>query len=100
VIRTVSARASDWLDDCCWGCGAEHVAAATDGWRVCADCRSELLSEPQVDPLHVARLAYWESHALRCCWRCMTRWVDPDDEVGMCASCREQLADAVRGGAA
>jgi hypothetical protein len=67
---------------------------------LCRSCRKELLAEPVVDALTLARHAYWESHALRCCWRCMTRAVEPDDEVGMCSSCREEIEVAHEEGAA
>jgi len=100
VIRTGPDAAADWLDSRCWRCGAHEHAPQADGRLLCRACRKELLSEPPVDPLGLARHAYWESHALRCCWRCMTRAVDPDDEVGMCASCREQIGRHVGEGAA
>ena len=91
---------TDWLDSCCWGCGTREVVRAADGRLLCRTCREELLAEPTVDVLGLARHAYWESHALRCCWRCMTRAVDPDDEVGMCVSCREALGLFMEEGAA
>lgn len=100
VIRTDSSSVTDWLDSCCWGCGAQEVTPEVDGRLLCRACRRELLSEAPVDPLGLARHAYWESHALRCCWRCMTRAVDPDDEVGMCPSCREQIGHSAEEGAA
>ena len=91
VIRAARSGVTDWLDTCCWGCGTEGVAHEAGGRLLCGSCRQELLSEAVADPLHLARHAYWESHALGCCWRCMTRAVDPDDEVGICSSCREQI---------
>jgi hypothetical protein len=67
---------------------------------LCRRCRHDLLAAPAVDAVGLARHAYWESHALRCCWRCMTGAVDPDDEIGMCTSCREEVARSVEEGAA
>jgi hypothetical protein len=67
---------------------------------LCRLCRQDLLAEPAVDAVGLARHAYWESHALRCCWRCMIGAVDPDDEIGMCSSCREEVAGSVEEGAA
>jgi len=74
--------------------------AGTDGLVLCRPCREDLLGEPAVDALGLARHAYWESHALGSCWRCMTRAVDPHDEIGICSSCREELARSVGEGAA
>lgn len=91
---------TDWLDSSCWGCGTDEARVGTDGLLLCRLCRQDLLAEPAVDALGLARHAYWESHALRCCWRCMTGAVDPDDEIGMCSSCREELARSVEEGAA
>ena len=100
VIRAAS-QTVDWLDSCCWACGTRRLAtAAADGVVLCRPCRRDLLAEPVVDALGVARLAYWESHALRCCWRCLTGAVDPEDDVGMCRSCREDLGAQVAEGAA
>jgi len=100
VIRTTRSMVTDWLDAYCWGCGTEDVPHRPDGRVLCGPCREDLLSEPVADPLHLAQHAYWESHALRCCWRCMTRAVDPADEVGMCPSCRDQIGHANEEGAA
>jgi hypothetical protein len=94
------SSATDWLDSCCWRCGTADVAPEVGGRLLCAACRRELLAEPVLDALGLARHAYWESHALRCCWRCMTGAVDPDDEVGMCASCLEEIGRFVEEGAA
>jgi hypothetical protein len=88
------------MDSSCWGCGIDEARVGTDGVLLCRLCRHDLLAEPLVDALGLARHAYWESHALRCCWRCMTGAVDPDDEIGMCSSCREELAGPVEEGAA
>jgi hypothetical protein len=93
--------APDWLDACCWRCGTHEIARGSDDGRLlCRPCREELTRDPPIDVAGLARHAYWESHALRCCWRCMTRAVDPDDEVGMCATCREEMGTAVEEGAA
>ena len=100
VIRSERAAVTDWLDSCCWSCGTPEVAPHPDDRLLCGACREELLSEPVADPVGLARRAYWESHALRCCWRCLIRAVDPDDEIGMCSSCREQIGRSVAEGAA
>jgi hypothetical protein len=100
VVIPGGSQPIDWLDSCCWACGTRRVATTLDGVVLCRPCRKELLAEPAVDALGVARLAYWESHALRCCWRCLAGAVDPDDEVGMCRSCREDLGAQVAEGAA
>jgi hypothetical protein len=94
------ASVPDWLDSCCWSCGTQEVAPHADARLLCGACRRELLSEPVADPVGLARHAYWESHALGCCWRCLIRAVDPDDEIGMCSSCREQIVRSVEEGAA
>jgi hypothetical protein len=100
VIRWHAPPSTDWLDSCCWSCGTSEVTPDADGRLLCETCRQELLSEPVADPLCLARHAYWESHALGCCWRCLIRAVDPDDEIGMCSSCREQIVRSVEEGAA
>jgi hypothetical protein len=91
---------TDWLDSSCWGCGTDEARVGTDGLLLCRLCRQDLLAEPVVDAAGLARHAYWESHALRCCWRCLTGAVDPDDEIGMCSSCREELTRSAEEGAA
>lgn len=99
VVIPPRTAAPDWLDACCWGCGTDDVALEPDDDRVlCRSCRDELAREPAIDVTGLAQHAYWQSHALGCCWRCMIRAVDPDDEVGMCAGCREEIAEAVEEG--
>jgi hypothetical protein len=98
VIRTDASGVADWLDACCWSCGTEEVTERADGRVLCVPCREELLAEPSADAVHVARHAYWESHALRCCWRCMHGAVDPDDEIGLCLSCREDVGGRYKRG--
>ena len=100
MIRPTAVPATDWLDACCWSCGTVHAIRLMDGRLLCAPCREELSTEPPADPIHLARHAYWESHALGWCWRCMARPVDPDDDVGLCSSCRHQLDRQVSEGAA
>jgi len=92
--------AAEWLDSFCWACGSTQVASATGDSVLCVPCRRELLSEPSIDVVGLARHAYWESHALLCCWRCMTAAVDPGDEVGLCPSCREAIDAPIEEGAA
>jgi hypothetical protein len=91
---------SDWLDSFCWGCGNDEATVGTDACLLCRRCRRALLAEPVVDVLGLAQHAYWESHALGCCWRCMRRSVDPDDEVGICCACRDEIMRSVEEGAA
>jgi hypothetical protein len=100
ILSTSRLLVTDWLDSSCWGCGTEEARVGTDGLLLCRLCRQDLLAEPAVDAVGLARHAYWESHALRCCWRCMVGAVDPDDEIGMCSSCREEVAGSVEEGAA
>ncbi len=90
---------TDWLDTSCWSCGGEEVTV-TNGRLLCAPCRKDLFAEPSTDVRGLARHAYWESHALRCCWRCMTGAVDPHDDVGLCRSCLEQIGAPEEGRAA
>jgi hypothetical protein len=91
---------ADWLDSSCWGCGTDETQVGTDGVSLCRTCRRDLLAEPVVDALGLARHAYWEAHALRCCWRCMDGAVDPADEVGLCSGCRQEIAPSMEEGAA
>lgn len=99
VIPRPLESGTDVLDSHCWRCGTDVSAVRADDVVLCRACRKVILAEPAVDAVTLARLAYWESHALRCCWRCMTRAVDPDDAVGMCQRCRERLVAAVGEGA-
>jgi len=91
VIRTDPSSLPDWLDSFCWRCGSQAVDPVADGRVLCGACRNDLDSESPTDPIGLARHAYWEAHALRCCWRCMVRAVDPEDELGICRACREQI---------
>jgi hypothetical protein len=100
IPPTVRPWQDDWLDSSCWGCGTDGSTVGTDGLSLCRPCRRELLAEPVLDALGLARHAYWESHALRCCWRCMTGAVDPTDDVGLCSGCRQEIAPAMEEGAA
>src|SRR5918996_451320 len=93
VIRIGSTSAVEWLDSCCWSCGTEDVNHVADGRVLCRACREVLFAQPSADPVYVARHAYWERHALRCCWRCMTGAVDPDDDVGLCRSCLAKIGE-------
>ena len=83
----------DWLDACCWRCGAGEPAQDSLGRLLCAPCRAELSDDsvsPE-DPLHVIRGAYWGAHVLERCWRCLTEGVDPQDDVGLCPACLSTL---------
>ena len=91
IRKALAPTPADWLDACCWGCGSENVALHPDGRLLCRTCRSQLLTDEAVDPLQFTRRAYWESHALEQCWRCMVVAVDHDDELGLCRSCFEHL---------
>jgi len=74
----------DWLDACCWRCGAAEALPDPLGRRLCPTCLAELLEAPPDGPLRVVRSAYWDAHALERCWRCLTESVDAEDDVGLC----------------
>ena len=82
------AAGGDWLDACCWRCGAAEASPDALGRILCPPCWSAL-SEPEAassddDPLRVVRGAYWDAHALERCWRCLTGSVEAEDDVGLC----------------
>jgi hypothetical protein len=81
--------AGDWLDANCWRCGSQCIAPSKDGRLLCRPCRLEVFSDQATSesPLKAIRRIYWEAHALKHCWRCMERPVDPDDDLGLCPSC-------------
>jgi hypothetical protein len=84
----------DWLDACCWRCGSPEPLQDSLGRLLCPPCRAELSDDqpaPPDDPLRVVRSAYWDTHVLERCWRCLTEGVDPRDEVGLCAACLATL---------
>jgi hypothetical protein len=84
----------DWLDACCWRCGAVESHQDSLGRLLCPRCRTELSDDwisPE-DPLRVVRGAYWGAHVLERCWRCLTEGVDPQDDVGLCRACLSTLA--------
>lgn len=80
----------DWLDEYCWRCGSVDVASSPDGRVLCHACRRELFAAPSSpeSAVRIIRRLYWESHPLERCWRCLTRAVDAEDELGLCARCR------------
>lgn len=82
----------DWLDACCWRCGAAEALPDPLGRRLCPTCLAELLEAPPDDPLRVVRSAYWDAHALERCWRCLTESVDAEDDVGLCRTCLASLS--------
>ncbi len=84
---------ADWLDACCWRCGSEEILPQEDDRLLCRTCRVELFGahDSSLNPVRVSTEAYWESHALERCWRCTTGPVDPDDDVGLCGRCHEEL---------
>jgi hypothetical protein len=57
---------------------------------LCGPCRHELFDATGSGetPLGAVRRLYWEAHALERCWRCMDRSVDPNDDLGLCSTCR------------
>jgi hypothetical protein len=90
----------DWLDVCCWRCGTAEAHQDSLGRMLCPTCRVEITddgSTPPDDPLAVARGAYWHSHTLELCWRCLTESVDPEEEVGLCPACVTALAAETSG---
>jgi hypothetical protein len=100
VVGTSGHDPEDWLDACCWRCGASDPAEDSLGRLLCRPCIGALADQGStlpVDPLGVVRGAYWDAHVLECCWRCLTGSVDPTDDVGLCAGCRAFLAGAVAG---
>jgi hypothetical protein len=92
----LTQHVSDWLDEVCWRCGRPDAITDAAGRVLCSSCHADLTDMPDdsADSLSVARHAYWESHVLQCCWRCMAGAVASDDEVGLCSSCRTHLAPA------
>jgi len=96
---TREPAAEDWLDACCWRCGAADAVPDHLGRLLCPPC-SAGLSEIRParadgdDPLHVVRSAYWDAHALERCWRCLNESVEAEDEVGLCRTCLAGLSAA------
>lgn len=84
------SEAIDWLDEFCWRCGSEDVGSSGDGRILCYGCRADLFGPPKSreNAVSVMHRLYWESHPLERCWRCLTRPVDRDDELGLCSRCR------------
>jgi hypothetical protein len=85
----------DWLDACCWRCGSIRPRRDSVGRMLCPPCRAALSEDRTTDsgdPLRVVRDAYWNTHALELCWRCLTEGVDTHDDVGLCPSCVTTLA--------
>lgn len=85
----------DWLDVSCWRCGSTEPSQDSLGRMLCSPCRTDLSEDrPTVtdDPLHAVRGAYWNTHVLERCWRCLVENVDPRDEVGLCPVCLTTLA--------
>ena len=87
--------AQDWMDTCCWRCGADDVSPDPDGLLLCQPCRRQIFGTaiPTDGVFQVPHGIYWDGHALDRCWRCVEHHVDPDDELGLCASCREEISD-------
>jgi predicted amidophosphoribosyltransferase len=95
VNGAASATGGDWLDACCWRCGTDEALLDTGGRLLCPLCRAELSEAPpdaSDDPLRLGQSAYWESHAMERCWRCLTGSVDPEEEIGLCRACRADLS--------
>jgi hypothetical protein len=92
MAQEAHAEATDWLDEFCWQCGSEDVAPSRDGRLLCHTCRAEMFAPPSSPEsgVRVMHRLYWESHPLERCWRCLTRAVDPDDQLGMCPRCRAE----------
>ncbi len=85
-----SASPAEWLDAFCWRCGSAEVVPSRDGRLLCGPCRHDLFDSTGSGetPLGAVRRLYWEAHALERCWRCMDRSVDPNDDLGLCSTCR------------
>jgi hypothetical protein len=89
----------DWLDSCCWRCGADDFLPDAGGGLLCRPCldQTSALEDDVTDPVAVSRGAYWTSHALERCWRCMAEAVDPQGDVGLCPDCRGHLERPLAG---
>jgi hypothetical protein len=86
--------AHDWLDTGCWRCGSNDAIPDGEGRLLCGSCRDDLFGVPPMVPGEfTSERVYWQSHMLECCWRCMGNPVDPADELGLCADCREQFTE-------
>ena len=90
MVPEGTAQGTDWLDEFCWRCGSENVGPSDDGRMLCLACRAKLFDPPTSpeNAIRVIHRLYWEFHPLERCWRCLTRSVDPQDELGLCSSCR------------
>ena len=89
----------DWLDACCWRCGAAEALPDHLGRLLCPPCLAELSETRPVppdddDPLSVVRGAYWDAHAMERCWRCLNESVEAEDDVGLCRTCLAGLSAA------
>ena len=88
----------EWLDACCWRCGAAEADSDHLGRLLCPPCLTELSEAgpvvPDHDPIRMVRGAYWDAHALERCWRCLSESVEVEDDVGLCRTCLAGLSAA------
>jgi hypothetical protein len=88
----------EWLDACCWRCGAAEAHPDHLGRLLCPPCLTELSEAgalpPDDDPIRMVRAAYWDAHPLERCWRCLSESVEAEDDVGLCRTCRAGLSAA------
>jgi hypothetical protein len=89
--------AHDWLDTGCWRCGSDEATSDGEGRVLCGSCREDLFGVPPMVPGEfTSERVYWQSHMLECCWRCMGNQVDADDELGLCADCRDAFVEEAK----
>jgi hypothetical protein len=95
-MSTAEAPA-DWLDSC-WRCGSDRLVPSHDDYLLCLSCRRDVFGAAgsSAPAARAGGRLVWESRAMDCCWRCLGDAVDPRDELGLCASCRGELADDPR----
>ena len=87
----MQTETAEWVDQHCWRCGSEDPVPASGGRLLCGPCLAAMLTpEPPNGRAAITRLG-WESHPLERCWRCMTRAVDPEEDLGLCVRCRNGL---------
>lgn len=66
------------------------------GRQLCHPCRNIVIgaTSETMSPSMMARAfsrIHWESEAMGRCWHCTGAGVDPDDDLGLCPGCKEEL---------
>lgn len=94
------SKKKTYLDDRCWRCGdKEAVNVATDTALLCKRCRRAVYGIPLVNDGPVFPFGggamqhgiYWDGHALDRCFKCTSNHVDPDDKLGLCETCKQEM---------